>query len=331
MPLHDTSYQHWDGVHLGIWGRRLVIARNGITSCLQIKGMRQVATSCWISALLMAALLFLTGQLLVADSLVVRWIGGLNPNLQTFAHLLSVWLEQHPEISVRNTQNVVFYYFCTLLLRVSIFTLGMIMPILITRDLASNAIIIYSSKAVNRGDYLLGKFATAFGMIAITWLGPICAAWLVGNLLAPDWRFFWHSRAAIAHVLLFGTVAMSFLSLLALGVSSISSKEKSTPGIWITWWIIGGIIAPIATQTLPWLRHLSFNYDLEQIAIGVFRIGDDIKTAQDNIPVLGELLRGIRADTIAALNSPTMSGAIFAMIVMGGAAAWVIAKRVKPE
>jgi hypothetical protein len=63
----------------------------------------------------------------------------------------------------------------------------------------------------------------------------------------------------------------------------------------------------------------------------VFRIGDDIKTAQDNIPVLGELLRGIRADTIAALNSPTLSGAIFAMIIMGGAAAWIIAKRVKPE
>jgi hypothetical protein len=22
MPLHDTSYQHWDGVHLGLWRRR---------------------------------------------------------------------------------------------------------------------------------------------------------------------------------------------------------------------------------------------------------------------------------------------------------------------
>jgi len=29
MPLHDTSYKHWEGVHLGVWQRRLVIARNG--------------------------------------------------------------------------------------------------------------------------------------------------------------------------------------------------------------------------------------------------------------------------------------------------------------
>ena len=65
----------------------------------------------------------------------------------------------------------------------------MAIPLLITRDLACNAIVIYSSKAVTRGDYLLGKFATAFGLLALTWLGPVCAAWFVGNLLAPDWTF----------------------------------------------------------------------------------------------------------------------------------------------
>jgi hypothetical protein len=79
----------------------------------------------------------------------------------------------------------------------SIFALGMALPSLITRDLASNAIVIYSSKAVTRGDYLLGKFCTAFGVMSLTWLGPVCGAWFVGNLLAPDWKFFWHARIAL--------------------------------------------------------------------------------------------------------------------------------------
>ena len=56
---------------------------------------------------------------------------------------------------MRTTQNVLFYYFCINLMRLSIFALGMAMPLLITEHLASNAIIIYSSKAVSRGDYLL--------------------------------------------------------------------------------------------------------------------------------------------------------------------------------
>src|ERR1039457_3377440 len=277
MPLYDTSYKHWDGVHLGLWSRRLGIARNGLTACLRNKWLRHVEVLCWGTALIMAGLLFMVGQLLVADSVVVQWVGNFNPGLQSFARFLTTWLEQHPEISVRTLQNVMFYFFCTYLLRASIFVLGMAIPILITRDLASNAIIIYSSKAVSRGDYLLGKLAAAFGLLVLTWLGPVCTAWFVGNLLAPDWRFFWHARIPLCHALVFGLSSMCILSALVLGVSAISTKEKSTISLWYTWWILGGGVVPIAAHTQPWLRHLSFNFNLDQIALAVFRLGDDLK------------------------------------------------------
>jgi hypothetical protein len=331
MPLHDTNYQHWDGTHLGLWQRRWTIARNGLTACLQIKGMRHIVVVCWVGALAMTAALFLVGQLLVADSIVVQWVGNLNPQLQNFAHTFTTWLEQHPEVSVRTTQNVLFYYFGTLLLPVSIFALGMILPVLITRDLASNAIIIYASKAVSRGDYLLGKFSTAFGLLVLTWLGPVCTAWFVGNLLAPDWRFFWHSRLALFHTLLFGVSSMAILSVLALGVSALSSKEKATPAFWFMWWIIGGVIAPIAMQTKPWLRHVSFNYNINQIALKVFHLGDDLRLAQENIPIFGSMLRNIRAETMTALNSPPFTGAIVGLLLMAALAAIVVSKRAKPE
>jgi ABC-type transport system involved in multi-copper enzyme maturation permease subunit len=214
---------------------------------------------------------------------------------------------------------------------VNIFALGVVMPLLITRDLASNSIIIYSSKAVSRGDYFLGKFSTAFGLLALTWLGPVCAAWFLGNLVAPDWRFFWHSRAVLGHALVYGLSSLSILSLLALGISAISSKEKTTPALWFMWWIVGGVVAPIARQTQPWLQHVSFNFNLDQIAIATFRIGADVKTAQDNIPVLGDMLRGIRPQTMTALNSPSIWGALAALLLMVGLAALLLHKRVKPE
>ncbi len=331
MPLHDTSYQHWEGRHRGLWHRRWVIARNGLTASLQNKWMRHLVLLCWVGGLAMTALLFLVGQLLVADSIVVQWVGNLNPQLQTFAHTLTTWLEQHPEISVRTTQDLLFYYFAIYLLPMSIFALGMSLPLLITRDLASNAIIIYSSKAVSRGDYLLGKLATAFGLLVLTWLGPVCAAWFVGNLLAPDWRDFWHSRMALWHALVFGLGSMCLLSLLAVGVSAISSKEKSTPAFWFMWWIMGGAIAPIATHTQPWLRHLSFNYNLDQVALAVFRLGDDLKIAQDNIPVFGLMLRNLPPETMTALNSPPLGGSLLALFCMALAAAVLLRNRVKPE
>ncbi len=157
MPLLDVHYQHWDGIHRGIWARRWAIARNGLTACLRNKFMRNLVVLSWMMALSMTAALFIVGQLLVPDSLLVRWVSTLNENLQGFANFLATWLKTHPEISVRTTQDVLFYFFSIFLTPFSVFALGMAIPFLVTRDLASNAIIIYSSKAVTRGDYLLGN------------------------------------------------------------------------------------------------------------------------------------------------------------------------------
>jgi ABC-2 type transport system permease protein len=331
MPIHDIRYQHWEGTHVGLWGRRLVIARNGLMACLQTKGVWQFVVMCWLSGLVMTALLFLVGQLLVADSVVVQWAGNLNPQLQMFVRLLTTWLEQHPEISVRTTQNILFYYYATYFFRVSIFAVGIAIPMLTTRDLASNAIIIYSSKAVSRGDYLLGKFLTPFALMTLIWLGPVCAAWFVGNLLAPDWRFFWHSRAALGHILVFGLVSMTVVSLLALGMSSISTKEKLTPAFWYMWWAIGFAVTNIAVHTQPWLMHVSFNYNLEQISTAIFSPANDVKIAQDNIPLLGDMLRNIKPESMERFASPALNGATVATVVMLIIAALIVRKRVKPE
>jgi hypothetical protein len=205
------------------------------------------------------------------------------------------------------------------------------LPLLVTRDLASKAIIIYASKALNRSDYFLGKFCTAFGLLSLTWLGPVCAAWFLGNLVAPDWRFFWHSRAALGHALVYGISSLVVLSLLALGVSALSSKEKSTPVFWYLWWILGGVVGPIAAQTQPWLRHVSFKYNLDQLALAVFRPGEDIRIAQENIPLLGDMLRNIPRDALAALSAPALTGALLGLAVMVAVAASILNRKVKPE
>jgi ABC-2 type transport system permease protein len=334
MPLHDSGYQHWKGVHIGLWHRRWVIAYTGVHACLQNKWLRYLVLLSWTVGLAVAAVLFLVGQLLVTDSVVADWISTLSShttsNYDTLAKSFTAWLEKHPDISVRTSQDILFFFYGMCLLPMSVFALGLAIPIFITRDLVSNAIVIYASKAVSRGDYLLGKFATAFGVLALTWLGPLCASWVLGNLLAPDWGFFWHSRLALAHALAFALSSMVVLSVLALGISAMSMKEKSSIAFWFLWWIVGGVITPIATFTQPWLRHLNFSFDLRQLALAIFRLGDDITLAQDKIPVLGAMIR-IRPETMTAINSPAIWGSLLALGIMSVAAIFVIHRRVKPE
>ena len=331
MPLHDAHYQHWKGEHTSIWARRRVIALNGLSACLQTKLLRHLAVVCWMSALVMTGFLFFLGQLLVPDSMVANWVTQMNKELQTFFRMLTDWLQYHPEISAGTMQNELFYFYCVYLMPLSVFALGMALPSLITRDLASSAIVIYSSKAVTRFDYLLGKFCTAFGVMTLTWLGPVCAAWFMGNLLAPDWKFFWYARLPLFHALIFGLSSMVILCLLALGVSAFSSREKATPAIWFTWWALGLAIQPIALHTLPWLRHLSFGYNVRQIALATFQLGRDLKTAQDAIPILGDMLKKVRPETRAALDNPTLAGALVGLALMLLAAGLILRKRVAPE
>ena len=331
MPLHDASYKHWHGTHLGIRQRRLAIAFQALKACLANRWMRHLVFVCWIGGLALATMLFAIGQLLVADSMIVEWTSGLNPMLQIFARNLTGWLERHPEISVRATQNILFCFASRWLLPVSIVALAQAIPHLITRDLSSNAITMYSSKAIGRLDYLLGKFLAAFGLLALTWLGPLLAAWLFGNLLAPDWHFFWHSRLALGNTLLFVLSAMVILSLLAMGVSAIASGEKTTIAVWMIWWIVGYALAKIAEETQPWLKHLSLKHNLDDPALSSFRLHDEIRLMQENIPVLGDFLKNVPPSTIEALAHPATAGSIVALGLMLAIAVGVVARRVKPE
>jgi hypothetical protein len=203
---------------------------------------------------------------------------------------LTVWLEQHPEISVPTAQNLIFYNFNLLYLTVGLLAVTLAIPHLITRDLSSNAIIVYASKAVNRLDYLAGKLGILLGVLSLVWLGPLMTAWFVGNLLAPDWHFFWHARVPLLNSLLFVGCAMLALSLLGLAASAISSKEKAAVGFWLMLWLVGNAFVPIGQRHQPWLQHLSFHHNLKQIAEAIHQPKADLERARDEIPVLGDIL-----------------------------------------
>jgi hypothetical protein len=331
MPLHDAGYQHWDGEHMGIWHRRATIAANGLRGCLQNKWMRHLVMVCWCSALAQVAILFLVGQLLVKDSLIVSWVSHLDSPLRMFAQGLTAWLEQHPEISVRCTQNLLFYFFSTNLLGLSFIAIAMAIPHLISRDLSSNAIVIYSSKAVSRLDYLVGKLGAILGVLTLTWTGPLLVAWLTGNLLAPRWYFFWHAKAALGNLLAFTFVTMAALSLIALGISAASSREKIAVSIWMVLWLVGRPFADVAYGGKEWVKHLSISFNFDQVSLAIFRLGNDLKLAQDNIPVLGQLLHGIRPQTLDRMQHPDIGGAAVMVLILLAVAVLMVAWKVKPE
>ncbi|HNQ90226.1 MAG TPA: hypothetical protein PKM73_16540 [Verrucomicrobiota bacterium] len=331
MALRDISYRHWQGRHEGIWHRRRVIVEAGLQACLQNRWMRYLVSFCWLTTLVQVSVLFAVGQFLVADSIIVQWAAHLNPQLQTFVRGFTAWLDQHPEISVGTVQNLLFYRYATLLMPTALLTVALAIPHLVSRDLSSNAIVIYASKAVTRLDYAIGKAGVALGLLSLTWLGPVATAWFVGNLLAPDWSFFWHSRHALGHSLALGIVLMLFLTVLGLGVSAVSPREKATVGLFVALWLVGNAFVPLGALSQPWLKHLSFQYNLSQAALAIFQPDRDLATARDQVPVLGDMLRRSRRrpDSPWLERSPQKPWP--ALIAFAAVATTIFQRRTRPE
>jgi hypothetical protein len=270
MPLHDATYKHWVGAHRGIWYRRAAIAGKGLRGCLANRWMRHLMVLCWVGALGLTVILFAVGQLLVADSLIVQWSAGLNPALQIFARLLTQWLEL-PRKSPCGRRKYFVLPLPAGCCRSGSRHRGGISASHYARSLQQ----CHHCPFVEGGgrmDYLLGKFATVSAQPGDHLAGSAGRPWFVGNLLAPDWHFFWHSRLALFNTALYVLSSMFVLSLLALGLSAISSKEKTSVGIWLAWWIVGYVLVGIAHDTKPWLKHLSFNHNLHEVALAIFRL-----------------------------------------------------------
>lgn len=335
MPLLDTGYHHYDDTYRGVWYRRAVISWSGIRTLLANKWVKRIVGVCWMLCLAQIAALFFIGQLIVPESFVFDYVGMMGRNERGFFGGITKWLEENPEVSVHTVYNFLFFQFSMWISFFAYVTLAMVVPQLITIDFSSRALLVYSSKALNRFDYFLGKFGIAFGMLACVWLGPVLVAWFVGNLLAPDWTFFLHSSRALMNVTLYVGASMTILSLVALGISACSAKEKASTAMWIGFWIGGWIFAQIGSFTKPWLQNLSISHNLDQLAVFFFRLKQDLLVAADVIPVIGNALRQIQQMPEHAkppfIREPDMQGVLVGLILMLGIAALILARKVRPE
>jgi len=342
MSIFSTHYEHWEGKHRGIWYRRAVIAFNGLSGCLQGKWLKRVIFICWTICFALIAILFLIGRLLDPEGLFVSWISTFSSGVSLLFRVIILWLTDHPEISVPIIYNFLFFYFINFFYFWSMFAISIAIPNFITQDLSSRAIIVYSSKAIGKFDYIIGKFGTVLLLLTLTWLGPVFVGWFAGTLLTSEPSFFWHSREPILKSLEYVCLSMMILGLFALGVSAISSKGRSTVAAWMGIWLGGYFFSFLANvirfksrgEHGHWLENLSLEYNLEQIKIWIFNLKESLEIANEKIPVLGKFMN----DTLNSkdifgrqFENPDLKGVLITLGIMGLISILVLLKRVKPE
>ncbi len=332
MREWKPQYRRWKGESVGLWKRRLAIARYGLRLCLSGKIVKAFLVLALGQVLVLSVLFVSFGQLVTPESSLVNWIERLaGEKAVTVINGITSWALLYPEICVDGIYRIAYFFIRFPASFFSIFLVALFIHKLIAHDLASQAIVIYNSKALTRWDYILGKFAIVATILSLVWILPILLSWIIGNTLAPDWAFFYHTFPSLLRGLAVGIVATLSLSSIALVVSSLARKTGTAIAFWIMGWISLNLISDLARFSYSWLEYANPLKAINELSESVFKMDSFISEAQNTLPFIDRIVAqttNLRSLDEIPASDGAMAGPMVALTVMSALSLIVVHRRV---
>lgn len=277
----------WSAAPKGVGYRRWVIISMGLRRLLATRFFRWILGLAWLSGFGIAVFGFVFSQTLASGGWLETYAPKIGPRFDAGARMITGLVALYPDVIVHTLFTYILWLHSFVALVISLVTLTLLIPSLITRDQATNALIVYLSRPLTTFDYLLGKLGTIVGVLLLVWTGPLLLGWFLSMVFATDRDFFVYSLTPLARALMFNGVCLVVLAAIALGVSALARSSLVTIIIWLVLWIVAWIISthPLAP---PWLERASFMRDLNETRAEVFKLDEAFANAAKNLPLLDQ-------------------------------------------
>lgn len=193
MAVYEHHYKPYEGRLTPAWARFLVLPRYAYQDLLKYKFFIGFLVACFVGPLISAIIIYLHHNL----------------------SLLSGWqINPRDLITINGDFFGVMTYVQALLAFVFTVVIG---PVLISRDLANNALPLYLCRPFTRAEYILGKMSVLLLLLsAVTWVPQLLLfffqAYLEGgSWLAENW---WIGQAiflgCLTYIVILSSLAMAF-------------------------------------------------------------------------------------------------------------------------
>lgn len=334
MASLNNGYTRWSGESTGIWQRRWVITQTGLSLCFKQKVLRAIIFLVFSTTLFQLAIILFAGQLTSPDSRLIVFFGNaFGEDALRAANGMASWVLLYPEVVVDGLFRVVFFQLAYTSTFASFFAIALFIAKLITHDIASQAIVIYNSKALTRFDYFLGKLGIVAIILSLIWIVPVLFLWVVGNLVSPDWSFFIHSFKALLRALLVAVVAIVSLSFLSMALSALARKTSFAVSLWIMLWIFSGLIGGAAQLVHPFGGYVSVPYALKSFAWAVYRLDEVWNNAASMLPFFGMFFGNAPSEFPSEwqLGPTSVWQPLFFLGLFVGLSAFILNRRIRSE
>ncbi len=330
-PASTTlDLSRWREKPRGIDYRRRTIVIAGLRELWSTKLFKLLLSAAWTGGLLIAFAGFAFTQSIATGGWLETWATSLGPRAEAVVSAFGAFVLLYPDICIHGLFTLIFWLHSYLGLFLSLIALTIIVPRLITRDRASNALIVYLSRPLTSLDYLLGKLGIIVSVLVLLWTGPLIAGWLLSMLLAPDRDFVVYSFSPLLRALAFNGISLVVLAAIALGVSAVGRASSITTILWLGLWLILAAVAK-PPHAPDWLKRASFSHDLSVVRQEVFHLDTALADAGAQLPLISKQFASNLTSSSKAAEPVDFSGAIASLAAFGVLSSFVFLRKLRPE
>lgn len=331
MKQPAIDYDRWTGTRRGVATRSWTITSTGLRQLMRYRFFKVLMFLGWVGGFAIAALGFGLSQALSEGGLMAEFASRAGPRAEAVIQAVSALLLIYPDLLITGTFKGIFWLHSELGMLLSLAAMALLVPQLITRDRASQALTIYLARPITARDYLLGKLGIIVGVLLLLWTGPLVGGWLFAMAVAPDTLFITYSLPALGVALTFNAIALVVIGALAFGVSAVAKTAARARMAWIGLWIVMGSIAGLGRVLPDWIRNLSFVSDLHIIRDEVFAMRDTLMEAASVVPILSDRLASNLTEVAGQIEVTDLTGVVVTLAIMVVGALLLVKGRVKPE
>jgi len=322
--------RRWQEKPLGVAYRRWVIVSTGLRQLMRTRFFKILLFLAWTAGVFMAVAGFIFTQSLASGGWLESWAASLGPKPQAVVSAFCAMVLLYPDICIGGLFTSVFWWHSFIGLFLCLVALSSVVPNLITRDRASNALTIYLSRPLTTVDYLLGKLGIIVGIILLLWTGPLIFGWLLSMAFAPGSDFLFYSLSPLGRALLFNFICLVTLAAVALGVSSLGKTSRTVVPLWMGIWIVALVLANIPT-TPNFLRAASFQRDLNILRQSIFRVDEVLIKAGETLPIVNRSIAHNLVQAGQHEQTHDTAGAAIGLAALVAVSSVVFTKKLRPE
>ncbi len=326
----SLDLSRWSGAPRGVGYRRWVMIMTGLRQLVALRFFKILVAAAWAGGVAIATLGFVFSQSVSSGGWLETFAVYGGPRVQAIVSATGALVLMYPDICIGGWFTLIFWLHSFFGLYLSLIALTVMIPRLVTRDRASNALIVYLSRPLTSADYLLGKLGTIVGVLMLLWTGPLLFGWLLSVAFAPNRDFIVYSFEPLGRALLFHGIAVVALAAIALGVSAVSRTTRNTLILWIGLWVIMGFVT-MEPDTPRWLQRASFTNNLSEARLGILKLDTALTIAAEVLPTTNaDFSRNLQRAGGKA-QAADFNGALVGLGVFIVASSLIFMRRLRPE